>query len=114
MRRITRVGGVEEVEVNVRVICATHRDLEAECRRNMFRSDLYFRISAFTIVVPPLRDRPMEIEQHGRQPPALSQGALDALRRYTWPGGISRRTLIYRMVKYRLKPLPPATRELPG
>ncbi len=208
-RRITRVGGVEEVEVNVRVICATHRDLEAECRRNMFRSDLYFRISAFTIVVPPLRDRPMEIEQlaraflqqsaqlHGRQPPALSQGALDALRRYTWPGnvrelrnaveramvlhiggvigvedlpdavreardgrsivtgpeigehglgdirahlahlerdaivaaldactgnqteaakqlGISRRTLIYRMEKYGLKPLPPAKREPPG
>ena len=60
-RRIVRVGGTEEVEVDVRVVCATHRDLEAEARAGNFRSDLFFRIGAFTILVPPLRDRPSEI-----------------------------------------------------
>src|SRR5439155_21698339 len=60
--RITRVASTEEIKVDVRVVCATHRDLEAESQQGTFRSDLFFRISAFTILVPPLRDRPVEIE----------------------------------------------------
>ena len=99
-RKITRVGGTEEIEIDVRVICATHRDLEAEVQRNTFRSDLYFRIAAFTIVVPPLRDRPGEIEllaktflqqaavQMRRSPPTLTPAALHALKRYPWPGNV--------------------------
>src|SRR5215468_6876207 len=99
-RRITRVGGTDEIEVDVRVICATHRDLEAESRKGTFRSDLFFRISAFTIFVPALRDRPGEIEllaQHfirqcaekSRQRiPALSPAAAAALRRHAWPGNV--------------------------
>jgi two-component system response regulator AtoC len=99
-RRITRVGGVEELEVDVRVVCATHRDLEAETKRGGFRSDLFFRISAFTILVPPLRDRPSEIEPLARsfiqqaatearqRVPTLSPAAALALRRYPWPGNV--------------------------
>jgi DNA-binding NtrC family response regulator len=99
-RRITRVGGTEEIEVDVRVVCATNRDLEAEVARGAFRSDLFFRISAFTVLVPPLRDRPDEIvplAEHflaqaandGRRPvPALSPAAAAALRSYSWPGNV--------------------------
>jgi DNA-binding NtrC family response regulator len=99
-RRITRVGGTEEIEVDVRVICASHRDLEAESRKGGFRPDLFFRISAFTIFVPALRDRPVEIDllaqhflrqtaaQTRQRVPTLSPAASAALRRHAWPGNV--------------------------
>ncbi|HSK02060.1 MAG TPA: sigma 54-interacting transcriptional regulator [Kofleriaceae bacterium] len=97
-RRFTRVGGTDEIEVDVRVVCATNRDLEAETRRNAFRLDLFYRISAFTILVPPLRDRPGEILRLAelfirqlvatRRPPALAPAAAAAVRRYPWPGNV--------------------------
>ena len=98
-RKLTRVGGIDEIEVDVRVVCATHRDLEADTRTGSFREDLFFRISAFTILVPPLRDRPDEIvpfaEHFIRQAlpdakrlPALVPAAVAALRRYAWPGNV--------------------------
>jgi two-component system, NtrC family, response regulator AtoC len=97
-RRFTRVGGTEEIEVDVRVVCATNRDLEAETRKNTFRLDLFYRLSAFTILIPPLRDRPGELLRLAelfirqvdgtRRPPVLSPAAADALRRYTWPGNV--------------------------
>jgi DNA-binding NtrC family response regulator/pSer/pThr/pTyr-binding forkhead associated (FHA) protein len=99
-RRITRVGGTDEIEVDVRVVCATHRDLEAESKKGTFRPDLFFRISAFTIFVPALRDRPAEIEmlaqhfirqcaaQTQQRIPALTPAALAALRRHAWPGNV--------------------------
>jgi len=99
-RRITRVGGTDEIEVDVRVICATHRDLEAEAKAGTFRPDLFFRISAFTIFVPALRDRPAEIEmlaqhfirqcasQTRQRLPALTPAASAALRRHAWPGNV--------------------------
>ena len=99
-RRITRVGGTDEIEVDVRVICATHRDLEAESKKGTFRPDLFFRISAFTIFVPALRDRPAEVEmlaqhfirqcavQTRQRIPVLSPAASVALRRHAWPGNV--------------------------
>jgi DNA-binding NtrC family response regulator len=98
-RRITRVGGTDELEVDVRVVCATNRDLQIEVDAGRFRSDLFFRIGAFTILIPPLRDRPGEIlmlAEHfidqstdaKRRRPRLSQVASDALRRYPWPGNV--------------------------
>jgi two-component system response regulator AtoC len=99
-RRITRVGGTDEIEVDVRVICATHRDLEAESKRGAFRADLFFRITAFTIFIPALRDRPTEIEllaqhfirqtaaQTRQRVPVLSPAASAALRRHAWPGNV--------------------------
>jgi two-component system, NtrC family, response regulator AtoC len=99
-RRITRVGGTDEIEVDVRVVCATHRDLEAESKKGTFRADLFFRISAFTIFVPALRDRPAEIEmlaqhfirqcaaQTHQRIPALTASASAALRRHAWPGNV--------------------------
>ena len=99
-RRFTRVGGTQEIEVDTRVVCATNRDLEEEVRQGGFREDLFFRISAFTVVVPPLRDRRAEIlplaehfaaeaaRQQGGAAPTLSAEARAALERYTWPGNV--------------------------
>jgi transcriptional regulator with AAA-type ATPase domain len=99
-RRIVRVGGWEEVPVDVRFLAATNRDLEEEVKRGTFREDLYFRLSAITLRVPPLRERPNEIAalaEHfalrcavvaGRPPPKLGSDFVAALQRYAWPGNI--------------------------
>ena len=99
-RKLTRVGGVKELAVDVRVVCATNRDLEEEVKQSNFREDLFFRISAFTIVVPPLRDRPAEIPllaqrfvtQAARDldvgAPTITPNAMAALGRYAWPGNV--------------------------
>jgi diguanylate cyclase (GGDEF)-like protein len=96
----TRVGGTKEIAVDVRVVCATNRDLEAESQRGSFRKDLYFRVSAFTIMVPPLRDRRGEIQlfaEHfaaqaardlNSEPPRISADAADLLTKYSWPGNV--------------------------
>jgi DNA-binding NtrC family response regulator len=97
---VLRVGGVRPIQLDVRFVAATHRDLEAEVERGRFRSDLYFRLSGVTVVVPPLRHRRDEIEglartfcedaaaRAGRPAPALSPEALAALESYAWPGNI--------------------------
>jgi len=98
--KFTRVGGTKEIEVDVRVVCATNRDLEAEVQASNFREDLFFRVSAFTIMVPPLRDRHGEIalladhflkgaaQQLGSPTPLLSPDALTVLQSYYWPGNV--------------------------
>jgi transcriptional regulator with GAF, ATPase, and Fis domain len=100
-RRILRVGGVKPRSIDVRFIAATNRDLEGEVQRGTFRSDLYFRLSGVSLVIPPLRERVSEIEglakafvldacrQAGRFPePELSPEALMLLKSYSWPGNI--------------------------
>jgi len=96
-RTITRVGGTSEIAIDVRLICASNRELELEARRARFREDLYFRISGFRIPVPPLRDRPSEISVlaahfarelspgHGA---IVDPSALTLLTNYGWPGNV--------------------------
>src|SRR5262249_48718066 len=60
-KRTMRLGDVREREVDLRVVAATNRDLEAECRARRFREDLYFRLGAASVCLPPLRDRPREV-----------------------------------------------------
>jgi DNA-binding NtrC family response regulator len=99
-RRIVRVGGTKEIAVDARLVCATNRDLEEEVSRGRFRQDLFFRISAFVIPVPPLRDRRMEVvplatrfvrelsADFGDAVATISPEALEALRAYDWPGNV--------------------------
>jgi len=95
-REIVRVGGNETIAVNVRVIAATNKNLEAEVNQGRFREDLFFRLSVFPIVVPPLRDRPADIELLAahflaklRYPSArISEEVGEALKAYHWPGNI--------------------------
>jgi Nif-specific regulatory protein len=95
-----RVGGSNRVQVNVRVVAATNRDLEQAVAAGEFRRDLYFRLKVVEILVPPLRKRPEDIEplarhylqrfatEAGRRVRDFTPEALDALRSYHWPGNI--------------------------
>jgi len=99
-KRFTRVGAGEETQVDVRVLAATHRDLDAMCREGSFREDLLFRLNAMTLTLPALRRRPEEIEplvRHflaaaaaadDRPLPAIAPDALSLLVRYPWPGNV--------------------------
>jgi len=96
-RTFFRVGGVRKVEVNVRIVAATNRNLDTVVNDGVFRSDLLYRINGFQISLPPLRERPEDVEPlaryllkqiAGTQPPELSEEALTALRLYHWPGNV--------------------------
>jgi DNA-binding NtrC family response regulator len=92
-----RVGGLKEMRVDVKFVSATNKDIKAEVEAGGFRADLYYRISALTVNVPPLRERrediPLLIEYFVRSNPAFkhkefSPAALDAMAAYSWPGNV--------------------------
>jgi DNA-binding NtrC family response regulator len=96
-RTFFRVGGVRKVEVNVRIVAATNRNLDTVIADGSFRSDLLYRINGFQISLPPLRERPEDIEPlteytlkqlSGTSPPEISPEARAALRAYSWPGNV--------------------------
>lgn len=100
-REIERVGGAECVSVDIRVIAATHRNLEKMVAEGKFREDLWFRLNAFPIIIPPLRHRQEDIpsmveyfvakkskELGFRCPPAIAKGALEVLVSHPWPGNV--------------------------
>jgi DNA-binding NtrC family response regulator len=99
-RTIRRVGGGSELPVDVRIVCATHRDLRGEVEVGRFREDLYFRLVVYPIHLPPLRDRREDIPllvghflrklsaDVGRHVERIEPDALDALSRHSWPGNV--------------------------
>ncbi|HVK08247.1 MAG TPA: sigma-54 dependent transcriptional regulator [Gemmataceae bacterium] len=98
-RRFERVGGQEPVDVDVRVIAATHRNLEQLIKDGKFRDDLYYRLNVIRIELPPLRDRPEDIpvlaahfcqkfSRAGQPPAALSPEAMEVLIKCPWPGNV--------------------------
>ncbi len=99
-RKIRRLGGRGEVEVDVRVLCATHRDLREEIRAGRFREDLYFRLHVFTIGLPPLKERREDVPllvhhfiekfnaETGKKVQGVSPAAMAVLQSYAWPGNI--------------------------
>ncbi len=98
--RYTRLGDTREREADVRLVAATNRDLEEEVRRGRFRQDLYYRLGAARLWLPPLRDRKLELpllahrlledacRDAGRPPLALSPSALERLAQHPWPGNV--------------------------
>jgi two-component system, NtrC family, response regulator AtoC len=99
-RTIVRVGSTRELPIDLRLVAATNRDLEAEVAAGRFRRDLYFRLGAARVTLPPLRDRARELAllargfldearaAAGRPPLTLSAGAMAALARHPWPGNV--------------------------
>ena len=99
-RRVRRVGGSEEIEVDVRLIAATNRPLAAMVRDGRFRADLYYRLDVFAIAVPPLRERPEDLAplvsaivgEHaarlGLPTPPIPRAALAQLMAHPWPGNV--------------------------
>ena len=97
---VVRVGGERPVRVNVRIVAATHRDLPALVEARAFREDLYYRLSVFPIVIPPLRDRPGDIRafaeyfadlaanRFGLRPVPISDDDVRVLAEYRWPGNV--------------------------
>ena len=91
-----RVGGNQPVTVDVRIIAATNRDLEAMVRERQFREDLFFRLNVFPISLPPLRDRPGDVaalvrfffERHGASADRVLPEAMRELERYRFPGNV--------------------------
>jgi len=99
-RVFRRVGGHADIQVDVRIVAATHRDLKRQVAEGRFREDLYFRLNAVPISMPPLRERRDDIEllalhfigqfcgEMGRPPARLHPAALQALADYAWPGNV--------------------------
>ena len=98
-RRFERVGGAEPIEIDVRVVAATHRNMDDLIREGKFREDLYFRLNVVRIDLPPLRDRPEDVEvlvshfarkyaRPGRPTPTVEAEAMEALKKAPWPGNI--------------------------
>jgi len=99
-REIEPVGGNQPRQVDVRVIAATNRDLEQEVAAGRFRSDLYFRLNVFPIVVPPLRQRAGDVpllvhffagrfaREFGKRIDGVSRATMERLEAYDWPGNV--------------------------
>jgi two-component system NtrC family response regulator len=99
-RVIERVGGRSEIAVDVRVLCATHRDLQSMVAEDTFREDLYYRIGEISIFIPPLRDRDDDVillaktflnqyrEEYSAKVKGFSDDAIQAMLAHEWPGNI--------------------------
>jgi transcriptional regulator with PAS, ATPase and Fis domain len=125
-REIRRVGGERSIKINARVVAATNRDLRAAVDAGTFREDLYFRLGAFVITVPPLRDRREDIpplvhnflgraaSRMKKDVSAVSADAMSALMNYRWPGNVrelehavERAVILANTSSLRLRDLPP-------
>ena len=99
-RVIERLGGRQEIPVDVRVVCATHRDLKAQIQAGLFREDLYYRLAEIVVTIPPLRDREGDAvllahhfvrqfaQENGRGAIQLGEDAIAAIELYSWPGNV--------------------------
>jgi DNA-binding NtrC family response regulator len=129
-REIRRVGAERNIQVHARVVAATNRDLRAAVEAGTFREDLYFRLGAFVITVPPLRDRrediPLLVHEFLRRSAArvkkdvktVSADAMTALMRYEWPGNvrelehaIERAVILAHGASIGIRELPPEVRQ---
>ena len=98
-RSIQRVGGDKEIKIDLRLICATHQNIETYVEEGKFRADLFYRINVFPIIVPSLAERSVDIPEivqlmlkdlklRGENTPMFDQGAFKELSRYNWPGNV--------------------------
>jgi two-component system, NtrC family, nitrogen regulation response regulator NtrX len=109
-KKFERVGGTQTIEVDVRVIAATNKNLIESIKQNQFREDLYYRLAVIPIIVPPLRERQADIPallkyyfelfalEQGREAKKISEDAVQMLKHYQWPGNVRElRNLVERL-----------------
>ena len=121
-RQVERVGGDRTIPVDVRVIVATHRNLDELVKKGVFRQDLYHRIYVYPLLLPGLRERVDDIpalvthfaaqvaEQNGWKPKPFEAGAIGELQRYTWPGNVRElRNVVERLLLLADGPVDAAT-----
>jgi two-component system response regulator AtoC len=132
-RRFERVGGQETIEVDVRLVAATNRDLKQMVREGRFREDLFYRLDVVAVHLPPLRERPGDIallaqqflqnfaQENAKKIEGFTPDALAALAAYAWPGNVRElRNAVERMVvlsrgdRLTVRDLPPAVRAAAG
>jgi DNA-binding NtrC family response regulator len=122
-RQVKRVGANDYRTVNVRVVAATHQDLEGAVKAGRFRGDLFHRLAVLRVVLPPLRERPDDIpllidtvlERMGRPPSALSDQTRALLAQYPWPGNVRElRNVVDRVVNLGEEALPDIPDVPPG
>jgi DNA-binding NtrC family response regulator len=99
-REVERVGGAAPIPIDVRIVAATNRDLQAAVQEGKFREDLYYRLAVVTLTLPPLRERGGDLDllamhflatyarEHGRPVRAVAEEVITALRRHPWPGNV--------------------------
>jgi Nif-specific regulatory protein len=99
-REFERLGGIQPIKINVRVIAATNKDLEAAVKQGTFREDLYYRLNVFTLYLPPLRERRPDVllladhfvqkyaADHGKDVRRIATSAIDMMMSYHWPGNV--------------------------
>ena len=99
-REFTRVGGVQSIKVDVRIVAATNKNLDEMVRKNQFREDLYYRINVIALYLPPLRERGEDIallakhflakriEEEKRPPQEFTKSSLELISHYPWPGNV--------------------------
>ena len=110
-QRFERVGGGEPIEIDIRVIAATNKNLEEEIRKGNFRDDLYFRLNVIPLYVPPLRERPDDLpllvshflelfsREYGQKLKQMTPEAMEQLQQYSWPGNVRElKNLVERLV----------------
>ncbi|MBU0671864.1 MAG: sigma 54-interacting transcriptional regulator, partial [Candidatus Margulisbacteria bacterium] len=99
-KEFERLGGTKTIKVDLRVICATHQNLEKMVKEKKFREDLFYRINVFPVILPPLRDRKEDIpllvahfthkynKENNKQIEGVNRAALDILMAHDWPGNV--------------------------
>ena len=109
-RSFERVGGSKTLNVDIRLIAASNRDLEKDVEAGRFRRDLFYRLNVVPLVLPALRDRKEDIPmlaahfaakaatKHGRPAPELDASVIDSLQEYTWPKVAEATFQVYRQV----------------
>ncbi len=123
-RVMTRVGGREEIPVDVRIIAAAHRNLEAAVKAGEFRQDLYYRLNAAVLTIPPLRERGEDLrglagyflERYSREyeieTPAVEEKAMEMLSDYDWPGNVRELENVIRKALLRCRGYPIACADI--
>jgi Nif-specific regulatory protein len=119
---VRRLGGRDAIEVDVRILAATHRDLEAMVEEGAFRQDLFFRLNVLSVSIPPLRERAVDLPPlvhalwtrlRGGEPPEFAPEAMQRLIEYRWPGNVRElenvleRLIVLGLPRVALEHLPP-------